>query len=143
MAGRDAMAMAETVLGVHLLVIGFNVFGLVATPVGAWLGWRFVRIAWWRWLHLASMGLVAVQALVGRICMLTLWQAQLAGEAPTPLIMGWVNRLIYWPLPLWAFTAAYAVLFAYAVALMALVPTRPTRRAALRARDGAGLAPPS
>ena len=45
--------------------------------------------------------------------------------SPTPLIMSWVNRLIYWPLPIWVFAAFYLAVFGYAVALLWLVP--PTR----------------
>ena len=117
-------ALAEAVLAAHLLVIAFNVFGLVAVPLGAWLRWRFVRIAWWRWLHLASMAVVAVQALAGRACFLTILQNRLQGGqgGAAPLIMTVVNRLIYWPLPIWVFGAAYVALFAYAIALMWIAP---------------------
>jgi hypothetical protein len=114
------------VLATHLVVIGFNLFGLVAIPLGGWRGWRFVRVRWWRLLHLGSLALVAVQALFGRACFLTLWQDKLSGAvAEPPLIMRWVNSAIYWPLPMWAFTAAYVALFAYVLALWKLVPPAP------------------
>jgi hypothetical protein len=118
--------LAEAVLAVHLVVIAFNVFGLVAIPLGGWLGWRWVRVRWWRWLHLASMALVAVQAVAGQACILTILQARLSGSsgAPEPLIMGFVNRLVFWPLPLWAFAVLYVVLLVYVLALMKLVPPR-------------------
>jgi hypothetical protein len=121
------MALAQAVLGVHLVVIAFNVFGLVAIPLGGWLGWGWVRVRWWRWLHLASMAVVAVQAVIGQACVLTIIQSRLsgAGGAPEPLIMGVVNRLIFWPLPLWAFAVLYVVLLVYVLALMKLVPPRP------------------
>jgi hypothetical protein len=32
--------------------------------------------------------------------------------------------LVYWPLPIWVFAALYALVFAYALALLWLVPTR-------------------
>ncbi len=119
------MGAAEAVLAVHLLVIAFNIFGLLAVPLGAWLGWGWVRIAWWRWLHVASLALVAVQAAVGRACFLTLWQGDLEGREPeTPLIMGWVNSVIYWPLPMWVFTLLYLLVFAYALLLLRWVPPR-------------------
>lgn len=118
--------LAEAVLAVHLGVIAFNLFGLIAIPLGGWLGWRWVRVRWWRWLHLASMAVVAVQAMAGRACFLTLVQARLSGSggAPEPLIMGVVNRLIFWPLPLWVFAVLYVVLLAYVLALLKLVPPR-------------------
>jgi len=36
--------------------------------------------------------------------------------------MSWVNRLIYWPLPIWVFAVLYLAVFGYAVALLWLVP---------------------
>lgn len=124
MGGSEA---AQLVLAVHLLVIGFNVFGLVAIPVGAWLGWEFVRIRWWRVLHVVSMAAVALQAIAGRACFLTDWQAMLSGEdaAAEPLIVRWVNAAIYWPIPLWVFTAAYVAVLIYVLALWRLAPPRP------------------
>jgi hypothetical protein len=120
-----AAAMADLVLAVHLAIIAFNVFGLVAIPLGAWLGWSFVRVRWWRVLHILSLAVVAVQALFGRACFLTVWQNDLAStETETPMIMRWVNGLVHWPLPMWAFTAAYVLVFAYVLALYWGVPPR-------------------
>lgn len=124
-----SLALAQAVLAVHLVVIAFNVFGLIAIPLGEWRGWRWVRVRWWRWLHLASMAVVAAQAAAGQACFLTILQSRLSGGAgaPEPLIMGVVNRLIFWPLPLWAFAGLYLLLLAYVLALMKLVPPRPPR----------------
>lgn len=117
------MLIGGAVLAIHLAIIAFNLFGLVAIPLGAWRGWSFVRVRWWRLLHLASLAIVALQALLGRACFLTLWQDELAGAgASEPLVMRIVNGLIYWPLPMWAFTAAYVVVAVYALALWRLVP---------------------
>lgn len=126
MGGMSA-ALGQLVLVVHIVVIAFNVAGLVLVPVGAVLRWRWVRLFWLRLLHLASMASVALQAVLGRACFLTDWQSALtsAGEED-PLIMRWVNSAIYWPLPMWAFTALYVALFVYVVALWWLVP--PERR---------------
>ena len=111
-------ALGQAVLAAHLAVIAFNVFGLVAIPLGAARGWAWVRVRWWRVLHLASLAVVALQAALGRACFLTLWQDDLTGGGHAdPLIMRWVNGLIYWPLPIWVFTAAYLAVFAYVLAL--------------------------
>jgi hypothetical protein len=114
---------ASIVLILHLAVIAFNVLGLVAIPLGSALRWRWVRVRWWRALHLASWAVVAVQAVLGRACFLTLWQDRLTGGgAQPPLIERWVNGLIYWPLPIWVFGAIYLTLFAAVIALWWLVP---------------------
>ncbi|MEO7051373.1 MAG: DUF2784 family protein, partial [Rhodanobacter sp.] len=73
---------------------------------------------WWRLAHLLSLAVVAVQAMLGRACFLTLWQDDLSGSAHgQPLIAGWMDKLIYWPLPLWAFAVAYVAVFGYVIAL--------------------------
>jgi uncharacterized protein DUF2784 len=117
--------LAAAVLAAHLAIILFNLFGLVAVPIGGVCGWRFVHVRWWRVLHVASLAVVALQATLGRACFLTLWQAGLeGGKPPAPLIMRWVERLIYWPLPLWVFSALYIAVFGYALLLLRLVPPR-------------------
>ena len=55
---------AEAILGLHVFVIAFSVFGLVAIPLGAWGGWRGVRVFWWRALHIGILGIVALQAVL-------------------------------------------------------------------------------
>ncbi len=126
-----ATLLAEAILALHLVVIAFNVAGLIVIPAGAWRGWRLVRIVWLRLLHLALLAVVAGQALAGRACFLTLWQDELTGRAAAPLVMRVVDGLIYWTLPMWAFTAIYVAVFLYVVALSLLVPfgRRRTRRA--------------
>lgn len=121
--------LATAILVVHLAVIAFNVFGLVAVPLGAWRGWAWVRGFWWRLAHLAIMAVVALQALLDRICFLTMWQSDLlreAGEsaASGPLIARWIDRMIYWPLPIWVFAVLYILIWLYALALWWLVPPR-------------------
>lgn len=117
--------LGQLVLAIHLVVIAFNVLGLVAIPLGAARGWSWVRVRWWRALHVLSWVVVAVQALLGRACALTIWQDGLTGGgAEDPLIMRWVNGLIYWDLPMWMFTALYLALFALVVALWWRVPPR-------------------
>jgi hypothetical protein len=125
------MMLADLVLAAHVAVILFNVFGVVAVPIGAVCGWRFVRVRWWRVLHVVLLAAVAAQALLGRACILTLWQAALAGGAsahPAPLIMRWVDRLVYWQLPIWVFAALYLAVFGWALALLWLVPVRRASR---------------
>lgn len=109
---------AIIVLAIHLAIIAFNVAGCVLIPLGAWLGWPWVREFWWRLAHLLSFAVVAAQALLGRACFLTIWQDELSGTTHVqPLIEQWINGLIYWDLPLWVFAAAYVAVFVYVVAL--------------------------
>ncbi|MDB5425703.1 MAG: hypothetical protein JWQ29_3119 [Phenylobacterium sp.] len=130
MSPTTASALGQAILAAHVAVIAFNVVGLVAIPLGARLGWRWVRRRGWRALHIASWAVVALQAALGRACFLTIWQDDLtgAGGSEPPLIMRAINGLIYWPLPMWAFTATYLALFALVIALWWWTPPRPSRR---------------
>lgn len=120
------MWVAYSILGLHLAIIAFNVAGIVLIPIGAWRHWRWVRGFWWRLAHLVILAIVAIQALFGRACFLTIWQTALEGGAgrPRPMIAGWLNRLIYWPLPLWFFAALYVVVWVYVLVLWWRVPPR-------------------
>ena len=126
------LLLADAVLSLHLAVILFNLFGLVVIPLGGWLRWGFVRIFWWRALHVAILALVAIQAVLDQACFLTSWQAGLlraagAAAADAPLIARVVNGLIFWPLPLWVFAVIYVAICVYVLLLWWLVPPRRTR----------------
>ncbi len=119
--------LAAAILAIHGAVIVFNLFGLITIPLGAWLHWRFIREPVWRWLHVASLSIVALQAGLGRSCILTVWQDELTGKTRAPpLVMRAINAIVYWPLPIWVFAAIYMTIFVYACTLLWLVP--PTRR---------------
>ena len=121
-----AQTLATAVLGVHLGVVAFNVGGLILVPVGRVLGWRWVGIYWLRVLHLLSLAVVALQALFGRACFLTIWQFALQSHGgrsePAPMIATWINRLLYWPLPHWVFVVGYVAVFGYTILLWRWVP---------------------
>ena len=123
MSPAASVALGQAILAVHLAVIAFNLLGLIAIPLGAAFGWPWVRVRWWRALHLTSWAVVALQALLGRACFLTIWQDDLTGAAAQPpLIQRWVERIVYWPLPIWVFGAMYLALFAAVVGLWWWVP---------------------
>ena len=120
-------AAASAVLYLHFAVVVFNVFWIVAIPLGAWRGWKFIRSAWWRGAHVIVLAVVALQAAVGALCFLTIWQSTLlraaGGSAGEPsLIETIVTRLIFWPLPLWAFVVIYVAALGYTLAMWWLVP---------------------
>jgi hypothetical protein len=125
-----AQTLATVVLVVHLVIVAFNVGWLALVPVGGVLGWRWVRLYWLRLLHVLSLAVVALQALFGRACFLTIWQFALQSgggqDEPAPMLATWINRLLYWPLPHWVFVVAYVAVFLYTILLWRWVP--PVRR---------------
>jgi len=110
--------LADVVLVLHFAFVLFVVGGLALILVGAVAGWRWIRNRAFRYAHLAAIVFVAVEALVGVTCPLTVWEYLLRSGSPDgPSFVGrWVSRLLYYDFPEWAFTTAY-VLFAIAVAV--------------------------
>ncbi len=119
---------ADALLVVHFLIAAFIVAGLVLVWLGAGLGWRWIRNPWFRYLHLAAIGFVAAEALLGIACPLTVWEDLLRGGVqPESFVARWVHRLLYYRAPEWIFTAAYALWTAATLLTLWLVP--PRRRA--------------
>ena len=118
---------ADAVLAVHFTLVLFIVGGLLLTWIGAPLGWRWIRNPWFRYLHLAAIGFVAVEALLGVACPLTAWEDLLrGGSRPESFIARWTHRLLFYRAPEWVFTAAYLAWALATLATLRLVPPRRT-----------------
>ena len=110
--------LADVVLALHVAYVGFVVGGLGAIWLGYVLGWRWVRNWWFRVLHFAAIGLVAVEALVGLMCPLTLLEDWLrpGDEGSEGFVQRWLHALLFYDWPSWVFTVLY-LSFAAVVAL--------------------------
>lgn len=126
------LALANGVLATHVGIVLFVVAGLPLIFIGAARGWRWVRNARLRVLHLAAIAYVALQAWFGIACPLTTLEQWLRVRAGATVydgefIVHWLRTLIFFEAPPWAFTAAYTG-FALLVAL-AWWRVPPARRA--------------
>ena len=105
--------LADGVLVLHFAIVVFIVGGLVLVFVGNLNGWRWVNAWWFRLAHLAAIGVVVMQAWLGRACPLTTlesWLRTQAGSTTTyseSFIEHWVQRILYYEAPPWVFTLAY------------------------------------
>ncbi len=122
---------ADALLLLHALFVAFVVFGLGLILAGAWRGWRWVRNFWYRIAHLGAIGFVTLQAWLGAICPLTVWEMQLRARAGDATYEGafvahWVERLLYYRAPDWVFAFLYSLFAALVVASWFWV--RPRRR---------------
>jgi hypothetical protein len=118
--------LADIVLVVHFGFVLFVLGGLAITWIGTAAGWRWVRSFWFRAAHLAAIAFVTAESLLGIWCPLTLWEAQLRGDAAEKsFIAEWVQRLLFYDLPEWVFTLAYvALLIAVAVTWWGIPPRK-------------------
>ena len=100
--------LADAILVVHALFVLFVVGGLAATWVGIALGKPFAYNPWFRGLHLAAIGFVVVEAVLGYVCPLTVWEDALRGTATEKgFIQRWVHAWLFWNWPAWVFTTLY------------------------------------
>src|SRR5262245_5672670 len=119
--------MADFLLVFHFLIAAFIVGALPLVWVGAAAGWRWVRNPWFRYLHLGAISFVAIEALLGIACPLTVWEDLLRGTVQAESFVGrWVRRLLYYDAPAWVFTAAYLAWAAATLVTLRIVPPRRT-----------------
>jgi polyferredoxin len=121
--------LADLVLLLHAAFVLFVVGGLVATWAGEAMGRGWARNPWFRGLHLAAIGFVVVQTILGYTCPLTIWEDALRGaSAGEGFIQRWVRALLYWNAPPWVFTAVYVAFGAVVAATWWRIPPRRGRR---------------
>ena len=111
----SAAVLADTILVVHALFVLFVVGGFVLVLLGA-RRWSWVRNRAFRLLHLAAIGFVTIETVLGYTCPLTIWEDMFraAGPGQRSFVGRWVARLLYYDFPEWVFAIAYCV-FALAV----------------------------
>jgi len=117
----------------HFLFVLFVVGGLILVLAGGVLHWGWVRNPWFRLLHLLAIGLVVAQAWLGKICPLTTWEMALRSKAGDAVYTGafvahWVERLLYYEAPAWAFVVVYTLFGSLVVLSWFLVRPRPFSR---------------
>ncbi len=120
MSGNPWSLLADLVLVIHALFVGFVVIGQVLILVGLWRGWRWVRSRILRSLHLLAIGVVVLQAWAGVLCPLTVIENALrvrAGESSYAgaFIRYWLHRIIFYDAETWVFTVVYTVFAAVVV----------------------------
>lgn len=122
---------ADAILVVHFAFVLGVIVPVPLIVLGRLLDWRFVRNAWFRRVHLAMIGVVVLQAFLGRLCPLTIWEQLLREAAGDPTYEGsfiayWVSRLLYHDVDPWVFAVLYTAFGALIVFLYVVVP--PERR---------------
>ncbi len=125
--------LADAIVTLHFLYVAFTIGGELVILLGGLLRWAWVRNLSFRIIHLASVVLVAVEAIGGAQCPLTVWEYRLralAGqqvEAQVGFIARIVRSIIFYNFPAWVFLAAYVGFALLVGATMLMV--RPRRKA--------------
>ena len=106
--------LADLILLLHASFVVFVIVGLVLVLLGGVRGWSWVRNPWFRLVHLLAIAVVVAQAWLGVLCPLTTLEMTLrtrGGEAvyPGSFIAHWLESLLYYQAPAWAFIVCYTV----------------------------------
>ncbi len=121
--------LADVIMAIHLVYVLLVVGGLAAILLGVWRGWSWVRNFWIRTIHLLMIGVVAVQAILGVPCPLTVWEYELrmaAGDEGRPgaFVPRLIHTLLFLELPRWVFTVGYVGFGAAVFLAFVLAPPR-------------------
>jgi hypothetical protein len=120
---------ADVVVALHLAYVGFVLFGQVAILIGLLLGWGWVRNRWFRLGHLTAIVIVALEALLGIACPLTVWEENLrhlAGQEVTgdSFIGRCMHNMLFYSIEPWVFTVCYVAFALLVIATFVLAPPR-------------------
>lgn len=123
------LLLADVILVVHFCIALFITWSLPLIWLGRMLKWEFVHNPWFRFIHLGLMGVVLAESLIGMLCPLTTWEADLreaAGMAyhDQSFVAHWVSRLLFHDFSETAYTIAYALFFLAVIATLFFVPIR-------------------
>lgn len=106
--------LADLVLLIHALFVGFVVLSLPLILIGGASGWQWVRNRAFRFTHLAAITFVVLQTWFDQICPLTRWENILrmqAGEAvyERGLIADFLHAVLFYRAPEWVFLMVYTI----------------------------------
>lgn len=117
--------LADLIVVVHFAIVAYIVGGLVIVWIGAARGWHWVRNPAFRYTHLAAILFVALEAVLGYACPLTVWEDLLRGGMRSDSFVGyWVRRVLYYDAPPWVFTTLYLAWAAACAITLVLVPAK-------------------
>lgn len=107
--------LADFILVIHFLYVLFAVLGTLLIIIGGFLKWVWIRNLKLRVVHLISVIIVAIEAIIGVTCPLTEWEYKLRISADQLIedditfIGRILRKLIFYNFPAHFFTILYIV----------------------------------
>ena len=126
-----ALFLADIIATIHLGYVIFVILGFVLIMVGVIFKWRWIRNLWFRILHLAAIGAVALEALLGVNCPLTIVEFRLrypgmSSHEKVSFIGTLIDSILFYDAPGWLFTIIYTTFAIIVVITFVLAP--PSRK---------------
>ena len=124
--------MADTILVIHFAFVVFVVFGFMLILTGLLARWSWIHNRNFRIAHLAAVGFVVLQAWLGQLCPLTVWENELrrrAGQSrySETFVEHWLHDILFYQAEPWVFTTIYTC-FGTLVVLVWLLGKRDERK---------------
>ena len=119
---------ADALVFFHSLYVLFTVGGAVLILAGGLFKWRWIRRRLFRIIHLTAVLFVALEASVGVLCPLTVWEYELrraAGqrmEEDISFVGRIIRELIFVELPDWGFLLLYLGFGLVVIILVLFIP---------------------
>jgi Protein of Unknown function (DUF2784) len=125
--------LADLVVAVHVIYVGYVVVGLLVIWLGLVCKWSWIRNPWFRWTHLAAILLVAAEAALKIPCPLTEWEYNLrvlSGQTPEEgtFIGRLLHAVLFYHFPPWVFLILYFGFALLVLGTFVLAPPRWRRR---------------
>ena len=103
---------ADAILVIHFTFVVFVVFGFMLILIGLSARWSWVHNSIFRMAHLGAVGFVVLQAWLGQLCPLTIWENELrrrAGQSgyTETFIEHWLRDILFYQAESWVFTTVY------------------------------------
>jgi hypothetical protein len=123
--------LADTLLVIHVGFVVFVVFGFLLVLAGFLARWSWIHNRIFRITHLAAIGIVVLQAWLGQLCPLTVWENDLRRLAGQPgyqetFVEHWLHKVLFYQAEPWVFTTIYTC-FGALVVLAWILDRRCTR----------------
>ena len=104
--------LADAILVIHFLFVVFVVFGLALILIGLRARWSWIHNRIFRIAHLAAIGIVVLQAWLGQLCPLTIWEnnlRRLAGQSAyeETFVEHWLHQVLFYQVEPWVFAMIY------------------------------------
>jgi hypothetical protein len=131
--------LADLTVAAHVAYVSFVVLGQFLILIGALRGWSWIRNRAFRFLHLAMILIVVLEAWVGMTCPLTVWERAFRERAGLVAYQGdfiarWLHDLLFFDAPPVVFTVCYSL---FGVLVLVTLLWAPPRMRTARNEDGA------
>jgi hypothetical protein len=125
--------LADVLVAVHVAYVSFVVLGMLLILVGTVVKWNWVRNPWFRISHFTAIAIVALEAIFGIACPLTVWEAELRQAAGQTVAEGTfvgrlLHNLIFVEAPAWVFTVMYVAFAMLVLSSFFFAPLRWKKR---------------